>query len=145
MVGFQPPIPDCMMSDENHHGKKKATKQSTKKTKKSSAASNDVDWVPEMEEVLLRLDRILYDVDWVPEMEEVLLRLDRILLTYIIKITRLKFSCFSKKIYSNTLVHFGLLILYEIVFFVSAAFRHLDIATAINCTSISTVDYVFLY
>ena len=48
-----------MKSDENHHGKKKARKQSTKKAKKSSAASNDVDWVPEMEEVLLRLDRIL--------------------------------------------------------------------------------------
>jgi len=58
MVGFQTAVPDCMKSEEDH-GKKKATKQSRKKAGKKSSASNDVDWVPEMEEVLLRLDRIL--------------------------------------------------------------------------------------
>jgi len=43
-------MPDCMKSDENQ-GKKKATKQSKKKAGKKSSACNDVDWVPEMEEV----------------------------------------------------------------------------------------------
>jgi len=62
VVGFQSPIPDCMKSDENHHGKKKATKQSKKKAKKSSAASNDVDWVPGMEEVLIEIRQNLVNI-----------------------------------------------------------------------------------
>ena len=40
-------MPDCMKPD----GQAKATKQLTKKARKKSSASNDADWVPELEEV----------------------------------------------------------------------------------------------
>ena len=48
-VGFQPAIPDCMKPDPVP-GEKRASKKLRKKSKKKSA-SDDVDWVPELEEV----------------------------------------------------------------------------------------------
>ena len=54
MVGLQPSdVPDCM-KPEQVPGQKKAAKQLTKKAAKRSSASNDADWVPELEEVSLR-------------------------------------------------------------------------------------------
>ena len=58
MAGFQVSVPDCMKPDPVQ-GEKKASKKSKKKKAKRSSASNDADWVPELEEVTLRLGQIV--------------------------------------------------------------------------------------
>ena len=58
VAGFQVSVPDCMKPDPVL-GEKKAPKKSKKKRAKKSSASNDADWVPELEEVTLRLSQIV--------------------------------------------------------------------------------------
>jgi len=55
-TGFQAAVPDCMKPDPVP-GDKKASKKPRKKAAKKLSASNDADWVPELEEVSFALDR----------------------------------------------------------------------------------------